>query len=62
MSGPVALSIPEAARRMSVSRSTLYRRIWAGEIRVVKFGARTLVPMTELTRWLEAQLEGPLSA
>lgn len=42
----------DAARLCSIGRSTLYRLIQSGEIRTVKVGARTLIPASELRRFL----------
>ena len=55
----LALSIREAADRISVSHSTLRRRIEDGTIRAVTFGGRTLVPVSELRRLIE---EAPAAA
>jgi excisionase family DNA binding protein len=49
---PMALSVAEAARVLRVSRTTLYRLAWRGMIRFVKLGGRTLVPMSEIRRFL----------
>jgi excisionase family DNA binding protein len=49
---PMALSVAEAARVLRVSRMTLYRLAWRGMIRFVKLGGRTLVPMSEIRRFL----------
>lgn len=48
----LAYGIAEAARALGVSRVTLYRRIWAGEIKAIKLGGRTLIPAAELQRLL----------
>ena len=51
-SPPAAYSIPEAAERLRVSRSQLYRLMSAGALRTVKLGARRIVPAAEITRLL----------
>jgi hypothetical protein len=45
---PLAIPIPEAVRLSGISRSELYRRLAAGEVRAVKSGARTLILMDSL--------------
>jgi excisionase family DNA binding protein len=39
----LAYSIPDAAARIGISRSTLYALISAGQIPIAKIGSRTLV-------------------
>jgi excisionase family DNA binding protein len=39
----LAYSIPDAAARIGISRSTLYALISAGQIPIAKVGSRTLV-------------------
>jgi len=53
-------TVPEAIRRLKVSKSTFYRAKRAGQIRTVKFRKRTLVPITEIDRLLT--LPTPLPA
>lgn len=50
----VAVSVDEAARRLSVGRTLLYDLIRQGKVRAIKIGARTVVPVTEITRILNA--------
>ncbi|MNB77295.1 Helix-turn-helix domain protein [compost metagenome] len=54
---PLLHRIPDACRRLSVSRTTLYELIKAGEIRSVKIGARSLIPEVDLQRVLSSRLE-----
>jgi excisionase family DNA binding protein len=42
-SSALAYSVPDAATRIGVSRSTLYTLIAAGQIPIAKVGSRTLV-------------------
>ena len=49
---PAALSIPEAAKRLSISRAHVYNLIDRGEIRRVKLGRRALIPVSEIERVL----------
>jgi len=51
----LAYGISEAAKALGVSRSTIYRAIWRGEIRVAKIGGRTVIPTAELERLLTGE-------
>jgi excisionase family DNA binding protein len=42
------LSIPEAASRLGIARSTVYEAIAAGRLRSIKLGRRRLVPESAL--------------
>ncbi len=53
---PLLHRIPDACRRLSVSRTTLYELIKAGEIRSVKIGSRSLIPEIDLQRVLSSRL------
>lgn len=46
------LTVTEAARRLSVSESHFWKMLRDGEIRAVKFGRRTIIPMAEILRVL----------
>lgn len=45
---PIAVRIKEACRLTGIGRSKLYELIAAGEIRTVKVGSMTLVPVSGL--------------
>ena len=45
-----AITVADAARRLSVSESHTWKMIRDRELRVVKFGRRTIVPMSEILR------------
>lgn len=45
---PITAPIPEASRISGLSRSEIYRRLAAGDIRAVKSGSRTLILMESL--------------
>ncbi|OXE35179.1 MAG: excisionase [Phenylobacterium zucineum] len=47
---PIAYSIKDACRLSSLARSTLYRAIASGALKVTKVGGRTLVPAHALRR------------
>lgn len=45
---PIAAAIPRACHISGLSRSEIYRRLAAGDIRAVKSGSRTLILMDSL--------------
>jgi excisionase family DNA binding protein len=47
------LSRDELARRLGVSRDSVIRAIQKGELKVVRFGRRVLIPRSELDRLLK---------
>jgi hypothetical protein len=51
---PLALPIPDAQRVSGLSRSEIYRRLAAGDLRAVKSGSRTLVLMASLRAHLDS--------
>ncbi|MGC8968416.1 MAG: helix-turn-helix domain-containing protein [Thermus sp.] len=55
---PWAISVSEAARRLGLGRTTVYRLIWRGELRAVKLGSRTLIPVEEVRRVLGLEGRG----
>jgi excisionase family DNA binding protein len=48
----LAVSISEAADRLGLCRASIYKLIRAGRLRPVKVGARTLIPISQLTALL----------
>ncbi|MGO4170531.1 helix-turn-helix transcriptional regulator [Novosphingobium sp. YAF33] len=50
---PLAVRIPEACRLIGIGRSTLYKMIAEGDLKVVKIGGATLVPMKSLRGIIE---------
>jgi excisionase family DNA binding protein len=50
---PIAFSVADAAKYISISRSSLYELNNRGVITFIKVGRRTLVPRVELDRLLE---------
>ena len=52
-SSALAYSIPNAAARIGISRSNFYELIRAGEIPIIKIGARSLVSDHDLRAFLE---------
>lgn len=51
--GRLAYRVKEAADALAISRSRFYELVAAGDIRVLKDGARTLVRHTELVAYLD---------
>jgi excisionase family DNA binding protein len=49
---PLALSVKDFCRRMSISPSTFWKYVRAGEIRVIRLGNRTLISAAEIARLL----------
>jgi excisionase family DNA binding protein len=45
--------IPEAARQLSMSRSTIYEQMRAGRLHYVKQGASTLIPAVAITAYVQ---------
>ena len=48
----LAYSPSEGAQVLGISRSKIYELIAAGDLKVIKLGSRTLVPHSELLRFL----------
>lgn len=55
---PFAVSTAEAARLLGVSRPTIYQLINRADFPAFKVGARTLISVSGLERWVEAQAGG----
>jgi excisionase family DNA binding protein len=51
---PAVYTIAEACAVARIGRSTLYKHIRVGDLRAIKIGSRTCVPIDELYRWLNA--------
>jgi excisionase family DNA binding protein len=51
----LVLTVTEAARRLSVSRSLLYQELRSGRLRPVKIGHLTRIRLEELDRYLREQ-------
>lgn len=50
----IALSPAEAAAALGVGRTTLFKLIRSGEINAKKSGGRTIIPVAELQRFVDA--------
>ena len=58
MTDQILLTVEEAARLYSVSRSTLYVLIQRGEIQSIKIGASRRIPVAALDEFVRRQLQG----
>jgi excisionase family DNA binding protein len=47
------LTIPEFCAQVNVGRTNAYRLINEGQVKAVKLGKKTLIPRTEMLRWIE---------
>lgn len=56
--GKAAFSVPEFCASVSIGRTTFYQQVKDGRIRVAKIGRRTLIPSSEVDRWLNAATVG----
>jgi predicted DNA-binding transcriptional regulator AlpA len=52
MSDLIAVSVPEAARLLSMSRASFDRHVRYG-VRTVRRGRMVLIPVAELEKWLD---------
>jgi len=53
---PITHKIPEACRRISVPRTRMFQLIKDGQIVPIKVGGRTLIPESELQRFVDSKL------
>ena len=58
---PLLVSINEAARIVGLGRSKFYTIIKQNELRLIKVGARSLVAMSDLQRFVEEKIEASKS-
>lgn len=49
------LSVKDACKRLSISRSFFYLLVKRGDLRPIKLGRRTLIPASELERIMVRQ-------
>lgn len=52
-SEPITVRIPEAIRLTGIGRSKLYELIASGDVKIVKIGSCTLIPMASLHALIE---------
>lgn len=55
----MALTVKEALATLRISRSTFYRMVEAGEIKIAKLRGRTLVRRGDLVELLESATHSP---
>jgi excisionase family DNA binding protein len=56
-SAPLANSIPQACQRLSIGRTAMYELLKTGEVRAIKVGNRTLIPESELQRFIAERMK-----
>ena len=49
---PLAYSVSDSAKALSVSRQSVRRLVSTGELRSLRIGSRVLIPRSELERFL----------
>jgi excisionase family DNA binding protein len=55
--GLLLLSVPDAAKRLGISRRTLDRHIARGELAIVRVGSRVLVAEADILAFVAARRE-----
>lgn len=58
-SAPLAVSVPEAARLIGLSRSSAYEAVKRGDIPSVRIGGRVLVPLRRLEEMIDPDRTPP---
>lgn len=56
------LTVPQAANRLGISRSTLYLLLRNGDITAIKIGRSVRIAVAELERWIAAKQQEAESA
>jgi excisionase family DNA binding protein len=59
---PLLVRVEEAARILSLSRSTIYEMLERGELPSVRYGAARRIPIAALRAWVEQQTETAASS
>ena len=59
---PLVHQIPQACRRLGVAKTSIYALIKGGELRSIKIGSRTLIPESELQRFVSERLKQSAAA
>ena len=49
---PLALRVSQFCNLVGISRTSFYKYVSKGQIRIVKIGGRTLIPVKEMARLL----------
>lgn len=55
--GQQLLTLPDAAKRLSITDRTLYAIRKRGEITEVNIGSRVLIPECEIERWIDDKIQ-----
>jgi excisionase family DNA binding protein len=55
-SAPLANTIPQACQRLGVGRTAMYELMKVGAVRAFKVGSRTLIPESELQRFVAERM------
>jgi excisionase family DNA binding protein len=55
---PILVRVEEAARILSLSRSTIYEMMDAGELPSVRRGTARRIPLGALREWVDRQVAG----
>jgi excisionase family DNA binding protein len=55
---PLLVRVEEAARLLSLSRSTIYEMLDRGELPSLRCGAARRIPLAALRAWVEQQTSG----
>ena len=55
-SAVLANQIPQACARLGIGRTAFYELLKSGEIRSIKVGTRTLIPESELQRFITERM------
>jgi excisionase family DNA binding protein len=56
----ILLTVPEAARRLSLGRTIVYELIASGELPSLKIGRARRIPAIALEQWVMAQVRDEL--
>jgi excisionase family DNA binding protein len=52
------MTVPEAARKLGISRNFAYDLVKQGQLPVIRFGKRLLIPRAALEKMLEESVKG----
>lgn len=55
---PLVLTVPQAAKRLTISKSNAYSLVRAGALPHVRLRGRVLIPVKALNDWLTANATG----
>lgn len=58
---PLANTVNVACFRLSIGRTTLYNLLASGEIQAIKIGRSTLIPESELQRFIDDRVKAGAS-